>query len=104
MSPKIGVTGRWLATVGLAAAAVLGWLTFSTVVVVRAVVLDHDTYTSALARTNAYERVYTEVLADPEVAGLQEQLLGQLRLGPATATEARVLTTNVLRLVAPPSL
>ncbi|MET0955256.1 MAG: hypothetical protein ABWY68_04850, partial [Cryobacterium sp.] len=51
------------------AAAALGG-----VVLVRGRVLDAGTYTSALVAADAYERTYTEVLADPELAGLAEQL------------------------------
>src|SRR5262249_44431672 len=66
-------TRRWLATVSLGLVFILGWLVFTTVVVVRGVVLDHKTYTSTLVSTQAYDRVYTQVLADPDMARLQEE-------------------------------
>ena len=73
------------------------------VILVRAVVLDEATYTTALARADAYERVYTEVLADPEVAELKEAMLGDLGVPAQLAVQARALGVNVARWVAPPS-
>jgi hypothetical protein len=55
-----------------------GFVLVSLVVFVRGRLLDTDLYSAALVRTDAYERVYTEVLADPEFAQLQEQLPGAL--------------------------
>lgn len=91
---------RDVALVAILAFAVAGVLS---TLLVRRVVLDPTTYTSALAAADAYERIYTEVLPDPEMVELQYALLGRLRLPPATATQARALTTNVLRWAVPPS-
>jgi hypothetical protein len=82
---------------------VLGFLLVSSVFVVRGRVLDAGLYSDALVHTDAYERVYTEVLADPELAELQEQLLGGLRLDTLEPSQVRVLTTSLLRLSLPPS-
>jgi hypothetical protein len=95
---------RWLATFSLGLVFVLGWLVFASVVVIRVVVLNHKTYTTTLVSTRAYDRFYTEVLADPEVARLQEELLGRLGLGAFTSAEVRVFANNVLRLSVPPSV
>lgn len=73
------------------------------VIVLRTVVLDPATYSSALAETDAYERVYTEVLADPELADLKENLLGDLGVPPPLAVQARALGVNVLRWTVPPA-
>src|SRR6476646_3297373 len=94
---------KWAATFGLGAIFVVGWLALSTAIIVRGKVLDEDTYTSALVSTDAYERVYTEVLADPEMAAIKEQLLGRIGLGPSTPTQFRALATNALRWAVPPS-
>jgi hypothetical protein len=51
--------------------------------------------------TDAYERVYTEVLADPEFAELTEQLLGGLDRDALDPTQVRVLATSALRLRCP---
>ena len=54
-------------------------------------------------RTDAYERVYTEVLADPAFAELQEELLRGLGIDESSATQVRTLATSSLRLGLPPS-
>jgi hypothetical protein len=82
---------------------VVGFALASVVVVVRDRVLDPSLYSEALVRADAYERVYTEVLADPELAELKEQLLGGLQLDRLDATQLRVLTTSALRATVPPS-
>ena len=73
------------------------------VVVVRTEILDEDTYKSALVSTDAYERTYTEVFADPEFGDLQLALLGRLGLDGFVAVQARALQTNALRWTVPPS-
>jgi hypothetical protein len=82
---------------------VVGFVLVSLVVVVRGRLLDTDLYSSALVRADAYERVYTEVLADPEFADLQEDLLGGFGLEGSNATQVRTLATSSLRLGLPPS-
>jgi len=82
---------------------VVGFVLVSSVVLVRGRLLDTDLYTSALVRADAYERVYTEVFADPELAELQEQLLGGMGLDESGATQVRTLATSSLRLAVPPS-
>ena len=81
----------------------LGLVGVVSVVIVRQVVLEPDTYTSALVRADAYERTYTEVLADPELADLVEDLLGGLDVDPGLAADARIVSTNALRWSVPPS-
>ena len=95
--------GRLFATIGLVIAFAVGSAVVGAVLVVRGRVLDADMYAAALVATDAYERTYTEVLSDPELAELKEQLLGDLRLGPRASTQARALGTNVLRWTVPPS-
>jgi hypothetical protein len=87
----------------LVAVFVVGFVLVSSVVLVRGRLLDAGMYSEALVRTDAYERVYTEVLADPEFAELTEQLLGGLDRDALEPTEVRVLATSVLRLSVPPS-
>jgi hypothetical protein len=104
VSPRPGATaGRLVATVALTLVLVLGAVVATLVAVVHGRLLDDDTYTSALVEHDAYERVYTEVLADPELAELAEQLVADLRIGSASATQARALTTAALRWTVPPS-
>jgi hypothetical protein len=95
---------RWPAvSLLLVAVFVLGFVLVSSVALVRGRLLDPDLYSSALVRTDAYERVYTEVLADPAFAELQEELLGGLGIDEASATQVRTLATSSLRLGLPPS-
>jgi hypothetical protein len=93
------------ASVALAVVFVAGFLLVSTTVVVRTRLLDPGLYSEALARSDAYDRVYTEVLADPELADVVDRLLGDLDLperAPAPA-QVRALATSALRLALPPS-
>jgi hypothetical protein len=94
---------RTLACALAAAAIAVGAVAVVGVILVRTVVLHEATYTTALDRADAYERVYTEVLADPEVAELKEALLGDLGVPAPLAVQARALGVNVARWVAPPS-
>jgi hypothetical protein len=87
----------------LVAVFVVGFVLESSVVLVRGRLLDADMYSSALVRADAYERVYTEVLADPAFAELQEELLGGLGLDESSATQVRTLAIGSLRLGLPPS-
>jgi hypothetical protein len=100
-----GSTRRWrLVWSALASIAIVaGAVAVVAVVVVRAVLLDSATYTTALARTDAHERVYTEILADPELAELKEALLGDVGVPAELAVQARALGVNVLRWTVPPS-
>ena len=87
----------------LVAVFVVGYVLVSSVVLVRGRLLDTDLYSTALVRADAYERVYTEVLADPELAELKEQLLGGMGIDESDATQVRTLATSSLRLGVPPS-
>jgi hypothetical protein len=87
----------------LVAVFVVGFVAVSSVVVVWGRLLDAGLYSTALLRADAYERVYTEVLADPELAEATEQLLGGFGLEAAEATQVRTLATGSLRLGLPPS-
>ena len=88
---------------GLVVVAVVGALLATGAWVVRTVVLDPDTYNAALVENDVGERLYTEVLADPELAEISDALLGELRVPPFLATQARALTTAALRWTVPPS-
>jgi hypothetical protein len=86
-----------------AAAVVVGVALVCAVIVVRAAVLDPATYRSALVTTDAFERAYTELLADPAVADLKEDLLGDLGVPAALTPQFRSLGVNVARWLVPPS-
>ena len=93
----------WWASLLLVVAFVLGFALVSSVVVVRGRLLDADLYAEALVRTDAYERTYTDVLADPELAELTDHLLGDVGPERLDPTQARTLATAALRLGVPPS-
>ncbi|MEQ1785601.1 MAG: hypothetical protein ABL966_01000 [Acidimicrobiales bacterium] len=67
-------------------------------------VLDAAVYQDALVEADAYERTYTEILVDPDVIDVTEELLGDLGLEWLPPADARVLATSTLRWVLPPSL
>ena len=64
--------------------------------VARATVLSGDWYDGILEREHAYDRLYDQVLVDPKLAGVTNDLLGRLPIPP------NQVTAN-LRLVLPPS-
>src|SRR5919109_4296687 len=70
---------------------VVGFAAVSSVVLVRGQLLDPGLYEETLVRADAYERVYTEVLADPELTDATEQLLGGFGLDATGATQVRTL-------------
>jgi hypothetical protein len=80
-----------------------GVLGITGVLVVHRQLLNARTYQDAFIRADVYDRVYTEVLADPELSGTQEQLLGEVRLESLDPASSRILATNSLRWVLPPS-
>ena len=92
-------------TMALAALFAVGFVLVATTVVVRTRLLDPDLYGEALARSDAYDRVYTEVLADPELADVVDRLLGDLDLPDAAPApeQVRALGTSALRLALPPA-
>lgn len=94
---------RVWAGLALVAVFVVGFVLVSSVVLVRGRLLDAGLYSEVLVRTDAYERAYTEVLADPELAELAEQLLGGVGVDPSEAPRVRALATSSLRLSVPPS-
>ncbi|WP_407562506.1 hypothetical protein [Streptomyces sp. 184] len=87
-------------------AAVLRWLAFVVAVLATAVlviagtarstVADASFYRSALDREHAYDRLYDEVLVDPEASGVTRDLLARLPVPEA------VVTSN-LKTVLPPT-
>nr|WP_161500850.1 hypothetical protein [Embleya scabrispora] len=64
--------------------------------VARTTVLSADWYDGVFEREHAYDRLYDEVLVDPRLAGVRNDLLGRLPIPP------NQVTAN-LRLVLPPS-
>jgi hypothetical protein len=94
---------RVAVTAALVLAVGIGHLMVAGVVLVRGHVLDEGLYLGALARADAYERTYTEILTDPEIDAVAADLLGRLRMEAVDPDDARVIATNTLRWVVPPS-
>ncbi|MDH4364357.1 MAG: hypothetical protein OEY70_09790 [Acidimicrobiia bacterium] len=94
------------AAVGRAAGPVamtVGALLVAAVVLVQTTLLNPATYLEALDSVDAYERAYSDVLADPGVAARQSEVIG--RLGPSSEAErqeVRAATVQALHLVLPP--
>ncbi|WP_426570725.1 hypothetical protein [Aquihabitans sp. McL0605] len=80
-----------------------GFILLSGIVIVRQQVVQEGFYSRALRHDRVYERVYSQVLTDPELTALTEGLVGDLRLDGVDPADARVFTTNALHLVLPPS-
>jgi hypothetical protein len=95
---------RRAATAAALLAMAIGYVLLAGSVMVHGQLLDDRLYKDALARADAYERTYTEVLVDPDVTEATEALIGRLRMERLDPADARVLATNSLRWAVPPSV
>ena len=64
--------------------------------------MEESFYIQALDENEIYDRVYTELLADPEMQDVTNSLLGSFSLEPSTSEEVSSYTVSTLRLVLPP--
>jgi hypothetical protein len=64
--------------------------------------LDPVLYTNALEEEDIYNRIYTELLADPAMVEASALMLGNVGLDPSLATSLLSFTTSTLYLVVPP--
>lgn len=94
--PRMTRGRRW-AMAGLALLFHLSFVAFLAGNTIENNLLDPDYYNSALADSDAYNRFYTQVLADPAFESLTSDLLGGTNLG-----EERSVAVATLRLVLPP--
>jgi hypothetical protein len=90
--------------VAAVAALAVGYVLLAGAVLVRGHLLDERLYHDALARADAYDRAYADVLADPAVADTAEELLGRLDLRGVEPEVARVVASNALRWAVPPAV
>jgi hypothetical protein len=104
MAGRASARWRGPATVAAVAALAVGYVLLAGAVLVRGHLLDERLYHDALARADAYQRAYTDVLADPAVADTTEELLGRLDLRGVEPEVARVVATNALRWAVPPAV
>ncbi|WBB61592.1 hypothetical protein O7599_03275 [Streptomyces sp. WMMC500] len=89
--PRDAVVLRWLAF----AVAALATAVLVVAGTARSTVADADFYRAALDREDAYDRLYDQVLVDPEASGVTRDLLARLPVPEA------VVTSN-LKTVLPP--
>jgi hypothetical protein len=93
---------KWVITVILGIIFLLALVVFLVANLVSDILLDPELYNSALEETDFYNRIYTELLADPAAAEATAMLLGNLNLDPALADNILTFSTSTLYLVAPP--
>jgi hypothetical protein len=93
---------RWTATVLLGVIFVLALVVFLAADLVSRDLLDPDLYTNALEEEDIYNRIYTELLADPAMVKAAGLMLGNLNLDPSLANNIVNFTTSTLYLVIPP--
>jgi hypothetical protein len=97
----MSIARRSVAVLGVLA-VVVGTCLLVLFAVVDGQILRSDFYARGLSDADAYRRVYSDVLADPELGELKADLLGDVDLRLIDPETARVLTTNALRWVVPP--
>lgn len=93
-----------LLTILLSVCFIASFFAYLAVYVVTDNLLNAHFYTRALERNNIYERVYTELLADPALRSVTEQLLGDLRISRRYSQETYSQIVSALRLVLPPDV
>ncbi|GIV81925.1 MAG: hypothetical protein KatS3mg051_1279 [Anaerolineae bacterium] len=93
-----------LLTILLSICFIASFFAYLAVYVVTENLLNAHFYTRALERNNIYERVYTELLADPALRSVTERLLGDLRISRRYSQETYSQLVSALRLVLPPDV
>lgn len=93
-----------LLTVLLSICFIASFFAYLAVYIVTDNLLNAHFYTRALERNNIYERVYTELLADPALRSVSERLLGDLRLSRRYSQDTYSQIVSALRLVLPPDV
>lgn len=93
---------RWVATVILGIVFVLALIVLLAADLVSHELLAPELYTNALEEEDIYNRIYTELLADPAMVQASALMLGNMGLDPSLATNILSFTTSTLYLVVPP--
>lgn len=93
-----------LLTILLMVAFIASFLTYLSVQVVTEDLLNARFYTRALERNRIYDRVYTDLLADPALRDVTVRLLGDLRIEGYYSQETYSHAVSALRLVLPPDV
>ena len=92
---------KWTVSAFLALVFILAFLTYLAIDLVSNTLLDPQMYTKILEENDIYNRVYTELLADPELEDATTTLLGGVKL-QQLSPEVYSLEVSTLRLVLPP--
>lgn len=93
-----------LLTIVLMVIFVASFLAYLAIQVMTEDVLNARFYTRALERNRIYDRIYTDLLADPALRDVTVQLLGNLRIEGTYSRETYSYTVSALRLVLPPDV
>jgi hypothetical protein len=93
---------RWSATVLLGLVFILALIVALAADLVSRDLLNPDLYNNALKDEDIYNRVYTDLLADPAMVEVTALMLGNLGLDPSLSVNLLSLATSTLYLVAPP--
>ncbi len=95
---------RWAASAFISVVLLLAFTGYIAADLLANTLLDEQNYTSALAKHDAYNRIYTEVLADPELKAVTQDLLANLKLDVGTSDQLFSFTVSTLRLLLPPDV
>ncbi|MEW6578000.1 MAG: hypothetical protein AB1435_02280, partial [Chloroflexota bacterium] len=93
-----------LLTIVLMVAFIVSFLTYLAIQVMTEDLLNARFYTRALERNRIYDRIYTDLLADPALRDVTVRLLGNLRIEGYYSQETYSHTVSALRLVLPPDV
>lgn len=92
----------WAVSGVLAGVFIASFLTYLATTIVSNDLLDPTFYTAALDETRIYDRVYSDLLADPALRDVTEDLIGNLNIARADSRAAYSYTVSTARLVLPP--
>jgi len=93
---------RWATTILLGLVFLAALIVYLAAGLVSRTLMDPELYNSALAETDFYNRIYTELLADPSMVETTATMMSDLELDPSLADSVLSLTTSTLYLVVPP--
>jgi hypothetical protein len=93
---------RWAGTILLGLVFIVALVVFLAAGLVSRVLMDPELYNSALDESDFYNRIYTDLLADPAMLETTATIMGDLNLDPTLAGNVLSLTTSTLYLVVPP--
>ncbi|MBP8972838.1 MAG: hypothetical protein KBH93_03090 [Anaerolineae bacterium] len=93
-----------LLTIVLMIVFVASFLTYLAIQVMTDDLLNARFYTRALERNRIYDRIYTDLLADPALRDVTVRLLGNLRIEGYYSQETYSHAVSALRLVLPPDV